>query len=88
MLLLKGSNKKLSIEDIINYCEPEKVNGAAYIFHSKQNGLITFVKGVLNKFIYNNLTDTKAFEIINAWQRYNFIIVRGTYNPNAIKQLL
>lgn len=87
-ILLKGSNKKLSIEEIINYCEQEKVNGAAYIFHLKENGIITFKKGVLNKFIYNNLTDTKAFEKINAWQSYNFIIVRGTYNPKAIKQLL
>ncbi len=79
--LLKGDRKKLSVEDIINYCEEERLTGFALLFNRREKGIILFEKGVLGTIRCANLKDADAFEKLNSWQSYTFHIIRGAFDP-------
>ena len=82
-ILLKGSHKTFSIEEIIGYCEQEQVNGYAFIVGSGEQGLLMFEKGILKTIASGELKEIAAFERMGAWKEYRFLIARGRYNPLA-----
>ncbi len=86
-ILLKGSRRTFSVEEIIAYCEQEQVSGYAVIAHIHEQGLLQFEKGVLKSISTNDLKETAAFEKMSVWKEYRFIIARGNYNP-AMRQFL
>lgn len=82
-IIMRGTQQTFAIEEIIQYCEQEKVNGYALISHHSRKGLITFEKGMLKEIHFEDLRDTSAFEKMKSWRSYRFIIVQGEYSPQA-----
>ena len=86
-ILLRGSHRTFSIEEIIAYCEQEQVNGYALIAGMEGQGLLLFEKGILKSISAEELKEAAAFERMSVWKDYHFLIARGAYNPSA-KQFL
>ena len=82
-ILLRGSHKTFSVEEIIGYCEQEQVNGYAFIAGMEGQGLLLFEKGILKTIAAGELKETAAFERMSTWKDYRFLIARGKYNSSA-----
>jgi len=82
-IVMRGTQQTFAIEEIIQYCEQEKVTGYALISHLSRAGLITFEKGMLKEIQLEDLQDSKAFEKMKSWRSYRFIIAHGVFNPQA-----
>jgi len=82
-IVIRGSQQTFAIEEIIQYCEQEKVSGYALISHLSRKGLITFDKGILKDIELENVQGTKAFEKMKSWRIYRFLIVQGQFTPQA-----
>jgi hypothetical protein len=83
-MIVEGNESNLSIEEMITYCEQEKLNGFTYIQHEHINGVFTFANGVLNDIQCDDLTDAEAYEKIRSWKNYNIYIVRGVFYPKTM----
>jgi CheY-like chemotaxis protein len=83
--VFEGDRSMMKIQDIISYCEGEKLDGFALIIHNDQYGVLTFVNGLLDTIIYNNLTDSAALENLEQIESYEIIIFRGKYDESIIR---
>ena len=86
-IILQGSQRTFSLEEIIQYCEQEKVNGYAFVQSNKDQGHFLFEKGMLKQIICGNLHESAAFEAMSSWKSYEFLIARGNFNPAAAQFL-
>ena len=86
-ILMKGNQKTFSVEEIIKYCEQEKISGFAAIVHDQDQGQLTFEKGVLKEITTDGLTDSDAFEKMLSWPEFRFLIARGPFNESAVQFL-
>ncbi len=86
-IVLQGTHRTFGIEEVIQYCEQERVSGYALIDAGKETGVITFEKGVLKEIRVGQTTETEAFERMKSWKTYRFLIVRGVYSPHAKEYL-
>ncbi len=86
-IILQGSQRIFSLEEIIQFCEQEKVNGFAFIRNKPNQGQFQFEKGVLKHIICGELTESAAFETMSSWKTYKFLIARGKFNPAAAQFL-
>ena len=87
----RGNFSKLNLEEIISFCEDERINGFAYIADKKNQAVIIFEKGVLKDINTSMLSGTAAFEEVKLWTKYQYLIVRGKYTAslmNAVKSQL
>jgi len=84
-ILLKGDEKKLNAEQLIAFCEEEKLTGFAFISYQEIHAVLTFQKGILEEIRTEFLTDSKAFDQIISWRKFRFIIIRGPYSSNLAK---
>lgn len=87
-VLMEGTRNKFSVEDILKYCEEEKLNGYSYLHGESGKGIMLFEKGVLGNVVCGKLRDTEAFERLISWGDYNFIIIRKKFDPEDIKQFI
>ncbi len=86
-IILQGSQRTFSLEEIIQYCEQEKVNGYAFIQSDDEQGHFLFEKGMLKQIICGELNESDAFEAMSSWKKYKFLIARGNFNPAAAQFL-
>ena len=82
-ILFSGNQDTFSIEEILQYCEQEKVDGFTFIAGLENDGYLVFEKGMVKEISTQGLSDSDAFEKISSWKQYRFIIARGLYNPGA-----
>ncbi len=87
-IVLKGSHKTFSLEEIIGFCEQEQVSGYAFISGIAGEGLLLFEKGILKTISAGELKETAAFEKMNIWKNYRFLIARGRFNSATRKFLM
>jgi len=83
-----GEKKKLSLEEILAFCENEGLNGFAFFATGKKYAVITFEKGLLKEINSAMLSGPEAFEDIESWPNYRYFIIRGKYSEslvNAVK---
>jgi histidinol phosphatase-like PHP family hydrolase len=83
-IILEGSESNLSIEEMITFCEQEKLNGFTFVQHEHLEGVFTFENGVLNDIQCDELADAEAFEKIRSWKKYSIFIVRGVFYPKTM----
>ncbi|HID38228.1 MAG TPA: response regulator [Calditrichaeota bacterium] len=83
--ILKGDQGKLTVEEIITYCEAEKVDGYVLFYNKKDPGIMLFKKGVLGTIRCGKKKDADAFEQLTGWKNYWFYIIRGTFDPVLIR---
>ena len=82
-LLMQGNQRTFSVEEIIQYCEQERLTGYALIETAMEVGIIRFEKGMLKEIRTGKLTDSAAFEKMKSWPSFRFLIIRGEYSPIA-----
>ncbi len=82
-ILLKGTQKTFTVEEIISYCEQEQIEGYVSIVSKEGEGFLMFDHGHLGDIRAGNLKDSDAFEKMISWQEFRFLIARGKYNPSA-----
>jgi response regulator RpfG family c-di-GMP phosphodiesterase len=87
-ILLEGSHKKYSIEEILAWCETEKLHGFVSIRYAGDEALIKYKKGNLEQISFKNLTGAEAFEAFRSWSRFQFCIVSGEYNKEVLQDYL
>jgi CheY-like chemotaxis protein len=83
--VFEGDRSMMKIQDIISYCEGEKLDGFALIIHNEQYGVLTFINGLLDTIRYDNLNDSAALENLEQIESYEIIIFRGKFDENIIK---
>lgn len=82
-ILLKGTKKTFSVEEIISYCEQEQIDGYATIVAQDGEGILMFENGHLAEISAGSLKDSDAFEQMGSWNEFRFLIARGQFNPSA-----
>ena len=82
-ILLKGTKRTFTVEEIISYCEQEQIEGYVSIVSKEGEGILMFDKGHLGDISAGNLKDSDAFEKMVSWEEFRFLIARGKYNPSA-----
>jgi len=82
-ILLKGTKRTFTVEEIISYCEQEQIEGYVSIVSKEGEGILMFDKGHLGDISAGNLKDSDAFEKMISWEEFRFLIARGKYNPSA-----
>ncbi len=83
--IMKGDQGTLSVEDIITYCEVDKISGYVLLYNKKEPGIMLFNKGVLGTIRCGTKKDAAAFEILTGWKDYWFHIIRGSFDPVLIR---
>ena len=83
--IMKGDQQTLAVEDIITYCEAEKISGYVLLYNKKEPGIMLFEKGFLGTVRCGKLKDADAFEKLTGWKNYWFHIIRGTFDPVLIR---
>jgi DNA-binding response OmpR family regulator len=83
-IVLEGNESNLSVEEMITFCEQEKMDGFTFVQHEHLDGVFTFDNGVLNEIHCDDMTDAEAFEKIRSWKSYSIFIVRGVFYPKTM----
>lgn len=86
-IVFTGSEKVFSLEDLISYCEQERLSGYAYLYRRNHEGMIEFENGVLKHIRCDNHMETQAFEQMRNWEDFRFLVARGKYSPASLKFL-
>jgi len=87
-ILLEGTHKSHNPDELINYCEQEKLSGFALISSGSDKGIISFENGVLLDISCKQLSGVPAYEFIKDWKFFSFYIIRGRYNTKSLERYL
>ncbi len=85
---LKGNEKDKKIDEIVAFCETKKFTGFAAVYHENRLGLLHFVGGMLEKIELENFTDADAYDRLNDWPNYRFVLIQGKYDESLLKEVL
>jgi len=83
-ILLTGDEGTLSPQDVLKYCEMEKLNGFVYFSNATLETVFKFTKGVIE---YSSFDDklSSDFELLLTWKKYTFIVAHSKFNLNAVR---
>ena len=85
-ILIEGSSDHWQLEDIISYCEKEKIDGFVHLINKTKKAVIFLDNGVMEDIKFDSYTGADAYEQIEKWQSYNFLAARGRYIPDVVEE--
>jgi response regulator RpfG family c-di-GMP phosphodiesterase len=85
-VLIEGSSDHWQLEDIISYCEKEKIDGFVHLINKTKKAVIFLDNGVMEDVKFDSFTGVDAYEQIEKWESYNFLAARGRYIPEIVDE--
>lgn len=87
-IYLEGSKQDTTIDEVVAICEAERITGFAFFYWEGQHGIMHFKGGMLEKIECGKATGVDAYEMINNWEEYKFIVAQGQFNGKLVQEFL